>query len=298
MNDQSPSLTSDINFPPGFDSLPRKEREKVHRRNIQAILPRQGTEGAERYKKRYPEAAQVRYQLGNPRAYLPKPAGYTAAIASMVEHWFNSRTACAETNTADVKRLNAKLESSFVPTNHFNTSLSPARKERLAKVFADNGSHYDRTRLNTLSQVREAVKAAHREADPDTKPFGNIGRRKGNKLLLAGQEYTITKHGSHECIRPRINGAKRRLHLDDLLWMAGLLQADDTPGEHSPTLRSNYIARAHSGNDAPPQGSSLTGPGPSADDAEESLIGPGPFDPLSSVSPDDIAALKAAATDA
>ncbi|MEQ8411425.1 MAG: hypothetical protein RIC51_05210 [Erythrobacter sp.] len=245
MQYQSQPLPSGADFPPGFDNLPRQERFKIHRRNIQAILPKQGSEGVARYKRQHPEAAEVRTQPGNPRAYLSKPAGYTDAIASMVDLWFNSAAACGETNTADVARLNEKLGSSLVPANHFNSTLSKGRKERLAKVFAAHGAHYDPARLTTLSKVREAVKAARLEAEPDTTAFGSIGRRSGHRLFVAGQEYAIVKHGSRECIRPRIGGKKQRVYLDQLLWIADLLKAGDTPGDLSPSLRSNYVERAH-----------------------------------------------------
>lgn len=241
MKDQSQPLSSGIDFPHGFDTLPQAERLKVHRKNIQAMLSRQGSEGAERYKARYPEAAVIRYQLGNPRAYLSKPEGYTDAIASMVDLWFNSYSACEETNTADVRRLNAKLGTTLVPANHFNGELSSQRKKRLAKVFASHGAHFDPGRLTSLSKVREAVKSARLAAEPDTVAFGRIGRRNGNKLIVSGQEYTITKNGPTECIRPCIGGKQTRISLDALLWMSELLEAGNTQGEPYSTLRSNYV---------------------------------------------------------
>ena len=331
MQDHSQPHPSGTDFPLGFDNLPRKERLKIHRRNIQAILPKQGTEGVARYKRQYPEAAEVRIQLGNPRAYLSKPAGYTDAIASMVDLWFNSSAACGETNTADVARLNEKLGSSFAPANHFNSTLSSSLKERLSRVFATHGAHYDPARLTTLSKVREAVKADRLAADLDTVAFGNIGRRSRDKLFVAGQEYTIAKHGSRECIRPRIGGDKQRVYLDQLLWIAELLQAGETPGDLSPTLRSNFIGRAHLVIERAPNDQSPTGLGPEQGGAPASPTGLGPDDcepesdvielplserikqlaskraatsaaphiedddPLNTVSPEELAALRAAA---
>lgn len=295
MDKPNVSVPSGIEHPPNLDQLPKAERLRHFRRCIQAILPKHGSEGVSRFVERYPEAAEVRWQ-NQPKAYLPKPAGYAAAISSMVEAWFDSKEALDQSNTADVARLNEKLGTTFPPANHFNTPLSTALAKKLRAVFEARGAHFDEKRMDTLSKVRKAVATAKQGADPETIEFGSIGRRSQNKLHVGSRDFAITKHGQRECIRPKVNGRQPRLYLDDILWLSELLNAEVSPGVSTPSLRSKYVERDHLADKAHLAPDSLTRARPSEASSEDSLTRARPNqiepDPLADITAADIAALR------
>ncbi|MBX7488845.1 hypothetical protein K3177_10000 [Qipengyuania sp. GH25] len=245
MNDKPALVPAGIDHDDHLAAMPYAERLKHHRKEIQAILPRQGTEGLDAYVARYPEAKNVRV-LSQHRAFLNKPSGYVDEVSKLVSQWFASAEAVGQTNVDDVKRLNTKLGTSFPTANHFNARLSAGARKRIADVFRSNGAHYDPDRMSCLSKVREAVKHARQNAQADRAEFGSIGHRTATSLLLGDHRFTIERNGQRECIRPRIDGSKRRIYLDDILWIADLLNDEGVLGVSPLALRSKLVERAYS----------------------------------------------------
>jgi hypothetical protein len=146
------------------------------------------------------------------------------------------RVAVTSTNKEDVERLNARLNRSFNPDNHFSSPLTPSRLEKIRAVFAKHGAVLDPDKVKTMSQVRQAAKAHWARTHTD-KPFGNVGVISGQDLVIAGHRFTIEKNGDRECIRVQIAGKRRRLYLDEIKWIAGLVGEGGPP--HNTTTESS-----------------------------------------------------------
>ena len=225
-------------MPPTLDQMTKPERMKHHRGMLRHIGFYKGLNGVQEYKKEFPEARSQRVDI-KAIAYPPKPAGYDANLTSFAELWLTSDMAVAETNVADVGRLNARLGTHFPPEKHFSERVSLGRLTKIKDVFARHGMPLDIKRTFTMSNVRKAAKAARGSMDANRRPFGAVGFVVGHNLVVNGRSYLIERNGERKCIRPTIDGRRRRFYLDELEWIAEWLGAGvDDPLNSTTTVRS------------------------------------------------------------
>ena len=213
-----------VPVPKSLSEMPKAERMRHHRKELDSIAFWQGIEGVQRYKEDYPEAVEVGVNL-QARAYLKKPKGYEAYLAKFADTWLTSWIAVNETNRADVQRINDHFDIRLNPDKHFSEELTAKRLERIKTTFDRYAAPLDIRKIRTMSDVRQAAKAfwVHTTAD---KPFGNVGAISGRTLVLKGERFNIEKNGERDCIRPTIGGKRRRLYLDELEWVANLLVSE------------------------------------------------------------------------
>lgn len=206
-------------------NLPRPERMKQHRKNLRGIAFYQGLDGVAQYKAEYPEAAPIRVDL-NAIAYTAKPKGYDAYLSSLAERWLLNGTAIGSSNAEDVKQLNERFATSFPPSKHFSEPLSKGRLNKIKAAFAHRGVPLDIKHSNTMSKVRSAAKAARAQQNPD-RHLAKVGVIADNILVMGGQPFRVERNGDRECIRVLIGGKRRRLYLEELVWIADRLVGAD-----------------------------------------------------------------------
>lgn len=185
-----------------------------HVKRIRLIQFSEGIDGVRRYKDKWPEAGSIQVKA-SAVAFQQKPKGYDDALCSLVRLWFASDLAIAETNRATIARLNERLQSNFDPDRHFSVPLSAKRLDKIAAIFSEHGAHLDTRRVQTMSEVRAAVKAARGLAVPG-RSFARIGRIAEGQLVCGNQVFRIEQHSGHDCIRVPVNGSRVRLRLDAL----------------------------------------------------------------------------------
>jgi hypothetical protein len=197
------------------------DRMVYHTKRLRLVQYASGAEGVAAYKAKHPEAKSIQTRATT-IAFQPKPEGYSDFLCELVDGWFLSDVALAETNRADVERLNRAMHPRrFNPDNHFSKPVSANLLAKLADVFAKHGCHLDTRKPLSMGKVRAAVKAAKGRASA-SRPFGSIGHISEGQLMIADERFAIQKNGNRECIRPTINGSKRRLYLDELEWLLSL----------------------------------------------------------------------------
>lgn len=230
------TIAEAIELAAAAQTLSKPERLKQHRLCLQGIIFKEGTEGVARYVAEFPEASHVRIKH-NPLAYLPKPRGYNKYLEGLAERWLCSDAGRATTNADDVRALNERLGTSYPPGKHFSDPLSEGRRKAIKLVFSRHGFPFDVKAVKTLSGVKAAARAAaaHMECDRRLNGFGVIS---GNTLVMAGQPYTITRNGGRECIRVMIGGTRQRVYLDQLEWLADLLDLGGGDPLSTTTVRS------------------------------------------------------------
>lgn len=189
------------------------ERRKHHTQELRRVAFFQGKEGADAYRLRHPEARSILVNV-NTLAYSPKPSGYADVVASMAELWFDSDTALAATNKADVERLNARLGTDrFDPGSHFSKPMPPALRKRLTAIFERRGATLPPS-AKSLSAAKLAVRAFKAGVLPTAKPFGGIGSRTDDTLAIGQRTFPIVRHGNRDCIRVTAGGTTQRIALD------------------------------------------------------------------------------------
>ena len=244
----------------------KAERDKHYRKELRAVAFNQGTEGVAAYKLKYPEAIAIRVNI-NSLAYSQKPPGYDDYILMLVERWLTNRQALADTNLADVGRMNDKFGPTFNPAKHFSDPLSAGRLKKIKQVFARHHAPIDITKATSMSKVRQAAKAAtgHMNA---SRSLGNVGIISGNTLILGQQTFAIVLNGDRQCIRVVIDGTRRRLYLDEMEWLGNMLLSSDVDplsyttssiGELAYPVETTAISQ-----NAAPEMSGLAYSGPSA----------------------------------
>ena len=197
-------------------------RMAYHMKRLRVIQYVSGAEGVAAYKAKFAEAKTIQTRATT-IAFQSKPEGYARFLCGLVDTWFISDLALAETNKADVGRLNDAVHPRrFNPDNHFSKPIAGSLVGKLADVFAKHGAHLDTSKPLSMAKVRAAVKAAKGKRSAG-RPFGQIGHVADGQLFVGDQSFAIQRNGSRECIRPTINGCKRRLYLDELIWMMKLL---------------------------------------------------------------------------
>lgn len=205
------------------------DRMIYHTKRLRVIRYVDGIDGVRRYKTKYPEAKTVQVRATT-FAFQPKPEGYGDYLCRLVDNWFQSDTALAETNRADVDRLNEAMHPRrFNPDNHFTKPLSPTLTEKLADVFAKHEVHLDTDKPLSMSKVRAAVKATKGKRSAG-RPFGGIGHIAGDQLIVGSECIRIEEHNGHDCIRIMSNGSRVRLRLDAL---AGFIRLAGLGGDFS-----------------------------------------------------------------
>ena len=112
----------------------------------------------------------------------------------LVERWLTNNEALADTNVADVGRMNAKFGPIFNPAKHFSDPLSAGRLKKIKQVFSRHHAPIDITKATSMSKVREAAKATtgHMNA---SRWLGNVGTISGNTLIIGQQTFAITLNG-------------------------------------------------------------------------------------------------------
>ena len=203
------------------------DRMAYHTKRLRIIQYAAGAEGVASYKAKHPEAKSIRVKASM-IAFQPKPEGYSDFLCGLVDSWLTSDTALAETNRADVERLNRAMHPRrFNPDNHFSKPLSGTLLGRLADVFAKHGYHLDTSKTLSMAKVRASAKAAKGERSLG-RPFASIGHIADDQLAVGDQSFRIEKHNGHDCIRISVNGTRVRLRLDALaefVALAGLGQS-------------------------------------------------------------------------
>jgi hypothetical protein len=198
------------------------DRMVYHTKRLRVIRYVNGIDGVKRYKAKYPDAKTIQVRATT-FAFQPKPEGYGDHLYRLVDSWFQSETALAETNRADVLRLNEAMQPrQFNPDNHFSKPLSPTLVGKLADVFAKHGVHLAGDKPMSMSKVRAAVKASRGKRSAG-RPFGNIGHIVADQLTVGSQSFQIEEHNGHDCIRIMANGSRVRLRLDGLAGFIGLV---------------------------------------------------------------------------
>jgi len=201
----------------------RDDRMKYHTKRLRSIAYISGAEGLAAYKSKHPEARKLLAKPGNPSVSRIKPAGYDAYLANLTTRWLSNDTALAATNTADVQRMNAHFATTrFNPAKQFSLGLGKPAKAAIQQAFNARGVPLDTSTIQTMSDVRKAAKAANARIALDRQIAPGVTVSDG-KLTVGRDTYAITHNGARECIRPRINGKVRRLHLDEIGWLAGRL---------------------------------------------------------------------------
>lgn len=202
-------------------SLPKAERMKIHRRNIQSIAFHEGLNGVAKYKSSHPEAATIRVQ-NNPLAYEPKPAGYDQQLVSMVERWLIHRPSLEASNVHDVALINERLGTSYPPAKHFCQKLTKGRLAKIKTTCSHHGIPLDIKTANTMSRVRQAIKAAKGQLAGERR-LGSAGVVSNGTLVLGGKSYPVERNGKRECIRVMIGGKRQRVYFDVIEWLADQL---------------------------------------------------------------------------
>lgn len=205
--------------------LSPEEQDKVLARHLYGVLRWEGLNGQTAFVQRYPRAARLITDVA-PRVSIPKPPGYTAAVTRMVGGWLSEVGAAERTNREDVTALNRSLGSgNFNPDNHMSRPLGGQVRNKISDLFAARGFTLPDA-AKTLSQVKQAAKAALAGTLADATAFGSIGTVSGQTLNIGGQVFNIEPHNGHDSIRVTLNGKRVRLRLDALtefLRQAGLL---------------------------------------------------------------------------
>lgn len=133
------------------------ERMTYHTKRLRVIQYASGVEGVAAYKAKFPEARNIQTRATT-IAFQLKPEGYDDFICNLVDHWFLSDLALAETNRADVERLNEAVHPRrFNPDNHFSKPRSGILLGKLADVFAKHDCHLDTSKPLTMAKVRLAM---------------------------------------------------------------------------------------------------------------------------------------------
>ena len=211
------------------------DRMVYHTNRLRIIQYVAGIEGVTAYKAKFPEAKGIQTRATT-IAFQPKPKGYREFLMGLVETWFISDVALAETNKADVERLNRAMHPRrFNPANHFSKPLSRHLLGQLADVFAKHGAHLDTSKPLSMANVRAAVKVAKRRRLVG-RPYAGIGYIADGQLMVRDQSFATEQHNGHECIRVRVNGSRVRLRLDALAEFLTLAALDQSP---STLLRSS-----------------------------------------------------------
>jgi len=199
------------------------DRMKYHTKRLRSIAYISGAEGLSAYKSKHPEARTLLANPGNPSVSRTKPAGFDTYLANLAARWLSSDTALAATNIADVQRMNAHFATTrFNPAKQFSLALGKRAKAAIEQAFNVRGFPLDTSAIKTMSDVRKAAKAANARIALDRQIAPGVTVSDG-KLTMGCDTYAITHNGGRECIRPRINGKVRRLHLDEIGWLAGRL---------------------------------------------------------------------------
>jgi hypothetical protein len=202
-------------------ALPKAEQDKQFVKDLRGVGFHLGHDGVAAYKEHNTGAKNVRVNI-SVLAYVPKPRGYDDYLVSMVEGWLTNEAALASTNVADVIRLNARFETLYDPAKHFSQPVSKGRLAKIKAVFAKHHAPLDITKVNTMSKVREAAKSVRTRVNAD-RPFGKVGFIAGDTLTINERSFQIEWNGQRECIRVLIDGKRSRLYLNELEWMADLL---------------------------------------------------------------------------
>ncbi|WP_039573572.1 hypothetical protein [Sphingopyxis fribergensis] len=207
-----PLLPKGISHDADLSGMTPGDRQRHHTQQLRQVAFYKGKSGVDAYKEQHPEAARLRVNL-TALAYAQKPAGYGDAIVNMVGQWFDSDTALAATNKADVERLNDRLEAGrFDPSSHFSKPMSPTLRKRIAALFEQRGATLPPT-CKSPSAVKRAVRIARGGSILAATPFAGIGSRTSDTLTIGQRTFAIARHGAHDCIRVTAEGKTQRVSL-------------------------------------------------------------------------------------
>lgn len=231
MNAAPFNIPAGISHDRDLSLLSPDERRKHHVRALRDIRFNEGPAAVRAYQARYPETANYRAR-SNVTVSVPKPAGYPAAIRSLVAGWLTSDDALRKSNKADVAALNATFGGErFNPANFLNRPIDRATRANVAELFRQRGFRLPDT-ADTLAKAKQAAKAARAASLPDATAFGTIGTLAGNRLTIGGKAFRIIDRHGHKSVRFYRNGGEAQLRLDlltDFLEQCGLL---DRPEEN------------------------------------------------------------------
>jgi len=188
------------------------DRMAHHTKRLRVIQFTEGIEGVGLYKQKYPAARSIRV-TATTIAYQPKPQGYDDFLCKVVDAWFISDTALAESNRATVERLNvAMAPRRFNPDNHFTKPVSASRLRKLADVFATHGAHLDTRTADSMSKIRAAVKSSKGKRS-EGKPLGHIGHITDDRLIIGSQCFRVERYKDRDCIRVTAEGVTQRVYV-------------------------------------------------------------------------------------
>ncbi len=233
------SVVAAIDKAAANQASPALNDQKTDTQGMREAMFNGASHAAEKYRRDNPSARKLVTRIDT-LVYEPKPAGYKAAIVGMVLQWFESSTALAATNRADVARLNARLQTErFNPNNHFSKPLSPSIRKALTTLLNKHGVSLPET-AKTMSAVRKAVQAFKVTGKPQAELFGKAGSRSGSILTIGGRSYRIEEHKGQECVRVTVGRKTQRVNLTTARVLVGNLVSEE-PGSISDNLLHSNI---------------------------------------------------------
>ncbi len=161
--------------------MPSTDRKTSHLKALRQAAFLKGVDGVKAYKDANPEAASMRVDL-TALVYTPKPKGYNQYLAALAHKWLTSDAAAASTNISDVQRLNADVGTACDPAKHFNEKLTPTRLAGIRAEFVKLGAPFDEKKIDTMSKVKMAAKAARGRTAP-SRHLGCLGSMTGETLV-------------------------------------------------------------------------------------------------------------------
>lgn len=232
MNTDNPTVPSGITHDPDLSNLSYDERMAHYAKALRPIAFYEGANGVAAFKAKHPEAERVFTPI-RAGASVPKPPGYYPAWRKLVALWLTDTTALARTLGQDVDWLNAEIGSGrFDPGRYLSKDLSATERKLAAELFSDRGLPLPEA-VRSKADVKKAAKAGKAKAQPGAMPFGDVGTRTGDTLVIGQRTFRVELYKGRECVRVTADGLTQRIYLSHLL---ALLTVGETTGDSLPTL--------------------------------------------------------------
>jgi hypothetical protein len=171
-----------------------------HQKRLAAAIREAAAKAEQDYRDRHPEAGAISVR-SDLFVYPKRPRGFSNHPAKVVGWYLQSRHLLRETNRETIARLEGSYDEPYkIPANLFTRELSQKQLDDVADVLAQHGQKLDLKVNNTLSKIKKALRAIATSAGGSNVYalelfFG------GDKIVVGGVEYGVTKRGKHSAIR-------------------------------------------------------------------------------------------------